>query len=89
MTTRILRNRTYDADFRYQLGDRLRRLRNEHGLTLLEVRDRTEIGIELLSRAERGLSQFTVMELMKLALVYQTPLYDIVGPLWPLVEVSE
>lgn len=89
MTVRILRRRDYDADFRYQLGGRLRELRNEHDFTLLDVRDRTGIGIELLSRAERGLSQFTVMELMKLALVYQTPLYDIVGPLWPLVEVSE
>lgn len=89
MTVRLLRRHDQDMTFRYQLGSTLRELRNDKGLTLLDVQKRTGIGVELLSRGERGLSQFTIMELMGLALVYRTPVSEILGTLWPLVDIDE
>lgn len=89
MTYRLLRRRNQDQDFRYQLGVKLQELRHAAGLRLLDVHDRTGIGIELLSRAERGLSQFTILELLKLSVVYETTVPEILEDLWHLVDVSD
>lgn len=55
-----------------ELGNRLRRLRNENGWTLAEVAQRAQLSISFLSALERGVTNISVGNLFKLADAYGT-----------------
>jgi transcriptional regulator with XRE-family HTH domain len=61
------------------VGPRLRRLREQRGVTLTEVADRTGISKSTLSRLENGQRKPSLELLLPLAQAYGTPLDDLVG----------
>jgi transcriptional regulator with XRE-family HTH domain len=62
-----------------QVGPRLRRVRDQRGLTLTEVAERTQISKSTLSRLETGQRRPSLELLLPLAQVYRVPLDDLVG----------
>ena len=61
------------------VGPRLRRVREQRGLTLTEVADRTGISKSTLSRLENGQRKASLELLLPLAQTYRVPLDDLVG----------
>jgi len=61
------------------VGPRLRRVREQRGLTLTEVADRTGISKSTLSRLENGQRRPALELLLPLALAYRVPIDDLVG----------
>ena len=61
------------------VGPRLRRIRAQRGLTLIEVADRTGMSKSTLSRLETGQRRPTLELLLPLAQVFRVPLDDLVG----------
>lgn len=58
------------------IGKNLRQLRKEHGMTLKEVSDKTELSISFISQVETNKSSITIESLMKIAEVFHvTPSY--------------
>jgi len=62
-----------------QVGDRLRRLRAQRGLTLTAVATATGISKSTLSRLENGERRASLELLLPLASTYRVPLDDLVG----------
>ena len=62
-----------------QVGSRLRRIRDQRGLTLIQVSDRTGISKRTLSRLETGQRGLSLELLLPLAQVYRVPIDDLVG----------
>jgi len=62
-----------------QVGPRLRRVREQRGLTLTDVAERTGISKSALSRLETGRRRPSLELLLPLAQVYRVPLDDLVG----------
>jgi transcriptional regulator with XRE-family HTH domain len=61
------------------VGDRLRDLRRERGVTLAELAAATGVSVSTLSRLESGGRKPTLELLLPLALLYQVPLDTLVG----------
>lgn len=61
------------------VGPRLRRVREQRGLTLTEAADRTRISKSTLSRLETGQRKPSLELLLPLAQTYRVPLDDLVG----------
>jgi transcriptional regulator with XRE-family HTH domain len=61
------------------VGPRLRSLRDQRGITLTEVAERTGISKSTLSRLENGQRRPTLELLLPLAQTYRVPLDDLVG----------
>jgi transcriptional regulator with XRE-family HTH domain len=61
------------------VGPRLRRVREQRGVTLTEVADRTGISKSTLSRLENGQRKPSLELLLPLANAYRVPLDDLVG----------
>src|SRR3954454_12788955 len=61
------------------VGPRLRRLREQRGVTLSEVAERTGISKSTLSRLENGQRRPSLELLLPLAQTYRVPLDDLVG----------
>ncbi len=61
------------------VGHRLRRVREQRGLTLTEVADRTGISKSTLSRLENGQRKASLELLLPLGRTYRVPLDDLVG----------
>lgn len=61
------------------VGPRLRRVREQRGLTLTEAADRTGISKSTLSRLETGQRRPSLELLLPLAQVYRVPIDDLVG----------
>jgi transcriptional regulator with XRE-family HTH domain len=61
------------------VGPRLRKLREQRGITLTQVAARTEISKSTLSRLENGQRKPSLELLLPLAQVYRVPLDDLVG----------
>jgi transcriptional regulator with XRE-family HTH domain len=61
------------------VGQRLRRVREQRGVTLTEVADRTGISKSTLSRLETGQRKPSLELLLPLAQAYRVPLDDLVG----------
>lgn len=61
------------------VAPRLRRVREERGITLTEVSDRTGISKSTLSRLENGQRRPSLELLLPLAQTYRVPLDDLVG----------
>ena len=58
------------------IGKNLRQLRKEHGMTLKEVSDKTELSISFIYQVETNKSSITIESLMKIAEVFHvTPSY--------------
>lgn len=68
-----------EADVLDRLGDRLRRRRREHQMTLAELADAVGVSASLLSRLESGLRRPTLDVLLALARVHGVTLDDLVG----------
>ena len=62
-----------------RVGPRLRRVREERGLTLTEASDRTAISKSTLSRLENGQRRPSLELLLPLAQTYRVPIDDLVG----------
>lgn len=62
-----------------QVGDRLRTIRNERGLTLTAAANTTGISKSTLSRLENGERRPSLELLLPLAQAYRVPLDDLVG----------
>ena len=62
-----------------QVGDRLKNIRNERGLTLTAAADTTGISKSTLSRLENGDRKPSLELLLPLAQAYRVPLDDLVG----------
>lgn len=61
------------------VGSRLRRVRDQRGLTLTQVADQTGISKSTLSRLETGQRRPSLELLLPLAQAYRVPLDDLVG----------
>ncbi|MFC4783948.1 helix-turn-helix domain-containing protein [Nocardioides sp. MAHUQ-72] len=61
------------------VGPRLRRVREQRGLTLTEAAERTGISKSTLSRLENGQRRPSLELLLPLAQVYRVPIDDLVG----------
>jgi transcriptional regulator with XRE-family HTH domain len=61
------------------VGPRLRRVRNERGVTLTDLAERTGISKSTLSRLENGQRRPSLELLLPLAQAYRVPLDDLVG----------
>ncbi len=61
------------------VAPRLRKVREERGITLTEVAERTGISKSTLSRLENGLRRPSLELLLPLAQTYRVPLDDLVG----------
>lgn len=61
------------------VGPRLRRIRDQRGLTLTQVADRTGISKSTLSRLETGQRRPSLELLLPLAQIYRVPVDDLVG----------
>ena len=61
------------------VAPRLRRVREQRGLTLTEVAERTEISKSTLSRLENGQRRPSLELLLPLSQAYRVPLDDLVG----------
>lgn len=61
------------------VGPRLRRVREQRGLTLTEASQRTGISKSTLSRLENGQRRPSLELLLPLALTYRVPIDDLVG----------
>src|SRR4051794_38721483 len=61
------------------VGPRLRRVREQRGVTLTEVADRTGISKSTLSRLENGQRRPSLELLLPLAKAYRVPIDDLVG----------
>ncbi len=61
------------------VGSRLKRIRDHHGVTLVDLSERTGISKSTLSRLENGQRRPTLELLLSLAQAYQVPLDDLVG----------
>ncbi|QCB92680.1 cupin domain-containing protein [Cellulomonas shaoxiangyii] len=71
------------------LGDRLRALRHQHGLTLRQVADATGLSTALLSQIENGRTDPSVTTLRKLARVFEADMASLFrDPDAPAVHVS-
>jgi transcriptional regulator with XRE-family HTH domain len=62
-----------------QVGERLRKVRVQREITLVELSDRTGISKSTLSRLENGQRRPTLELLLSLAQTYRVPLDDLVG----------
>jgi transcriptional regulator with XRE-family HTH domain len=62
-----------------QVGSRLRRIRAQREITLMELSDRTGISKSTLSRLENGQRRPSLELLLPLAQAYRVPLDDLVG----------
>src|SRR5688500_7887252 len=62
-----------------QVGPRLRRVRDQRGLTLTEAAHRTGMSKSTLSRLETGQRRPSLELLLSLAHAYRVPLDDLVG----------
>jgi transcriptional regulator with XRE-family HTH domain len=62
-----------------RVGPRLRRVREQRGITLTDVADRTGISTSTLSRLENGQRRPGLELLLPLAQTYRVPLDDVVG----------
>ena len=63
----------------HRVGPRLRRVREERGLTLTEASERTGISKSTLSRLENGQRRPSLELLLPLAQTYRVPIDDLVG----------
>lgn len=71
------------------LGDRLRELRQRHGLTLRELAARAEVSPGLLSQLENGVTDPSLSTLRKLAVVFDAEMASLFSePNAPLVHLS-
>jgi transcriptional regulator with XRE-family HTH domain len=61
------------------VGPRLRRIRDERGVTLLDLSERTGISKSTLSRLENGQRRPSLELLLPLAQAYRVPLDELVG----------
>ena len=61
------------------VGSRLRRIRDQRGLTLTQVADQTGISKSTLSRLETGQRRPSLELLLPLAQIYRVPIDDLVG----------
>lgn len=59
---------------------KLKALRKERGLTLVDLADKIGSDYQQLSRIERGKSRLTVDVLMKMADAFQTPIDQLINP---------
>jgi hypothetical protein len=87
MTVQIRRGSEAEHEFDHELGSYLRKLRLSRNMKLTEVHDLTNIRYDHLSRIERGESRLSVIELMKLSIVYNIDAQTILDDLWPLIEM--
>jgi len=62
-----------------EVGSRLRQIRGQRDITLVELSERTGISKSTLSRLENGQRRPTLELLLSLAQVYRVPLDDLVG----------
>lgn len=69
-----MHNRRYVSD---QLGETLRDLRRQHGLTLREMADKTGLSTGFLSKIERGFSQPSINNLHKICYVLHIAIDDL------------
>ena len=67
------------ADALELVGPRLRKVREQRGVTLTEVAERTGMSKSTLSRLENGQRKPSLELLLPLAQVYRVPLDDLVG----------
>ncbi|GAA2119709.1 XRE family transcriptional regulator [Nocardioides bigeumensis] len=67
------------ADTLELVGPRLRKIREQRGVTLTDVADRTGISKSTLSRLENGQRRPSLELLLPLAQLYRVPLDDLVG----------
>lgn len=63
-----------------QLGDTLRGLRLQHGLTLREMAEKTDLSTGFLSKIERGFSQPSINNLHKICYVLHIAIDDLAAP---------
>lgn len=68
-----------DADGRVD-GRPLRRLREEHGLSLRQASVRTGLSVSFLSALERGMSGASIATLQRLTAAYGTTMLELFGP---------
>ncbi|MFB4314159.1 helix-turn-helix domain-containing protein [Actinomadura sp. 21ATH] len=67
------------ADVLAKVGPRLRELRGERGVTLVELSEATGISVSTLSRLESGGRRATLELLLPIARAHQVPLDELVG----------
>ena len=53
-----------------KLGERLRRIRKEHKLTLKDLKERADLSVPYLSDLERGVVNPSIETLQKVAMAY-------------------
>lgn len=68
-----------DAERRVN-GRPLRRLREQHGLSLRQVSDRTDLSISFLSALERGVTGASIAALQRVTAAYGTTMLEVFGP---------
>ena len=77
---RVLRESTATAHDRRIDGRPLRRLRQQHGLSLREAGERTGLSVSFLSALERGVSGASIATLQRLTAAYGTTMNELFGP---------
>jgi transcriptional regulator with XRE-family HTH domain len=63
-----------------ELGDRVRKLRSERGLTIAELADRADLSVGLISQIERGRSNPSVRTLQRLRSALGVNLWEFLQP---------
>lgn len=62
------------------LGNMIRELRQQHGMTLQEMAEKSGLSVGFLSKVERGLSQPTINNLQKICYILNITINDLVLP---------
>ena len=82
--TRILRKkglaRTPEEQLHRAIGESIRGIRKDKGLTLKQMARRTGLSISLLSQIERAESSPSISSLYKIAVALETRIRDLFGP---------
>lgn len=72
-------SRTPEEQLHRAIGDAVRRLRHERGLTLKQLAERTGLSISQISQIERAESSPSLSSLYRLALALETRVQDLFG----------
>lgn len=72
-----MNSRSYVSE---QLGETIRDLRRQHGLTLREMAEKTGLSTGFLSKIERGFSQPSINNLHKICYVLHVSIDDLAAP---------
>ncbi len=71
--------RTPEENLHRVIGETIRRLRKDHGLTLKQMARRTGLSVSLLSQIERAESSASISSLYKIAVALDVPIKELFG----------